>query len=276
MDKLPRFIPIWLWTTAVVVGMVILCSSCKGGKSLGGGSAGTVITPKTPQEINRENAPSLTLDPPKISSARSAPVPPKNESAKANPVIINPKSAGEVRSFTPTISRNAPPVSLPPVKLPPVKLPPVKLPPVKLPPVKLPPVKLPPVKLPPVKLPPVKTSPATDNERVIITSPAKNLPADNRATSPEIAGPCEAAPSENKFGWVELISNYFLFIILAIFIWTIYDILKIRRRVPDKVRKQNGVKKATKNPIKKAVKRKPVKKAVKRKPVKKGSSIKKN
>jgi hypothetical protein len=261
MDKLPRFIPIWLWTTAVVVGMVILCSSCKGGKSLGGGSAGTVITPKTPQEINRENAPSLTLDPPKISSARSAPVPPKNESAKANPVIINPKSAGEVRSFTPTISRNAPPVSLPPVKLPPVKLPPVKLPPVKL---------------PPVKLPPVKTSPATDNERVIITSPAKNLPADNRATSPEIAGPCEAAPSENKFGWVELISNYFLFIILAIFIWTIYDILKIRRRVPDKVRKQNGVKKATKNPIKKAVKRKPVKKAVKRKPVKKGSSIKKN
>ena len=242
MDKLPRFIPIWLWTTAVVVGMVILCSSCKGGKSLGGGSAGTVITPRTPQEINRENAPSLTLDPPKISSARSAPVPPKNESAKANPVIINPKSAGEVRSFTPTISRNAPPVSLPPVKLPPVKL-------------------------PPVKLPPVKTSPATDNERVIITSPAKNLPADNRATSPEIAGPCEAAPSENKFGWVELISNYFLFIILAIFIWTIYDILKIRRRVPDKVRKQNGVKKATKNPIKKAVKRKPVKK---------GSSIKKN
>ena len=241
MDKLPRFIPIWLWTTAVVVGMVILCSSCKGGKSLGGGSAGTVITPKTPQEINRENAPSLTLDPPKISSARSAPVPPKNESAKANPVIINPKSAGEVRSFTPTISRNGPPVSLPPVKL-----------------------------------PPVKTSPATDNERVIITSPAKNLPADNRATSPEIAGPCEAAPSENKFGWVELISNYFLFIILAIFIWTIYDILKIRRRVPDKVRKQNGVKKATKNPIKKAVKRKPVKKAVKRKPVKKGSSIKKN
>ncbi len=127
MDKTPRLIPIWLWVSAIII-MVLLCSSCRGGRSLGKGSAGTVIVPQTPQQINERNRqppPKIVLPPleplapipiipPKTTpvappvappeAVRSTPTLPESKSAEANPVIINPKPAGELKPFSPSVS----------------------------------------------------------------------------------------------------------------------------------------------------------------------------
>jgi len=186
MNKIPRLFPIWFLPVLVLITLwVITCQGCRGGRSLGKGSAGTVIIPQTPQQINERNRPRLEpLPPPPIISPSIEPIAPQVElppvkptptaptqsSAKANPVVVNPKAAGELKPFTPTTS-------------------------------------------------------ATPK---LITPPSKNLPTDNKATTPEIVGPNEAAPTTEKesFNWVELLLNYLLFIIIAIFIWTIYDIIR--------------------------------------------------
>ena len=232
MRQIPRLIPIWLWITVVII-IVVLSSSCKGGRSLGKGSVGTVVTPQTPQEINERNTvpmppfeplPPIPIIPPKndpvitTNAVRSVPTAPESKPAKANPVIVNPKPAGESQSITPTINKNAPPVKLSPVKE------------------------------------EVKT-PATivEGGGVVITPPLKNSQTDNKATSPEIAGPCEVAPPAESFNWIELSLNYLLFILIAIFIWVVYDIFKTKKNTPQKIRHQNGVKKTRK---KRSVKKK--------------------
>jgi len=187
--------------------------SCRGGRSLGKGSAGTVIVPQTPQEINRKRLPppKLTLPllpaaiaPPKSSpviltnAVRSIPALPESKSAEADPVIVNPKSVGELKPFSPTIS-------------------------------------------------------ATPE---LITTPIKNLPTDNKATSPVIVlDPRESDGTLNQevksFDWLELVFHYLLFILIAVFIWTIYDIIKTKRNSA-KIRHKNGVKKTARK------KRKPI------------------
>ena len=208
MDKAPRLIPIWLWVAAIII-ITLLCSSCRGGRSLGKGSAGTVIIPQTPQQINERNRTPLEPLPPTpvapLEAVRSTPTPPESKPAEANPVIINPKPAGELKPFQPTVG-NTPKLITPPVK-----------------------------------------SPPTDNKAttpIVITPPAKNLPTDNKATTPEIdlensviitEISSEAALTEaESFNWVELLLNYLLFIIVAIFIWTIYDIIKGGKPKPKK------------------------------------------
>lgn len=241
MRDIPRFIPIWLWVI-VIITVVVLCASCRGGRSLGGGSAGTVIIPSTPEEINERNKSNIPLQPlPPVSTApkeltptplepaKSRPTPTKQESAKANIGEKDDiKAVGEITPFSPTINRNAPPVKLPPVQI-------------------------------------EKETNIEKNGNTLIKLPTKNLETDNKATASEIAG--EAAPpvKAKSFDWVELILNYLFFIILAIFIWTIYDMIKDRKR--DKtLRHKNGIKKATKKGAsrKRAIKKKPVKKAKKK------------
>jgi hypothetical protein len=105
MKETPRLIPIWLWVSAIII-IVLLCGSCRGGRSLGKGSAGTVIIPQTPQQINERNRqppPKTTpVAPPK--AVRSTPTPPESKSAEANPVIVNPKPAGNPKPFSPSVS----------------------------------------------------------------------------------------------------------------------------------------------------------------------------
>jgi len=107
--------------------VVVLSMGCitKGGRKLGSGSAGTVIVPQTPQEINERNTPSLEPLPPMpisiapappmnptvtptpaapLETVRSTPTPPESKPAKANPVIVNPKPAGKLKPFSPTTS----------------------------------------------------------------------------------------------------------------------------------------------------------------------------
>jgi len=200
MERKLKLIPIWLWVSVIII-IVLLCG-CRGGRSLGKGSAGTVIVPQTPQEINEKNAapileplpptpisiapappknptvitPPVVKLPPappvKLTPAKTRPTPTPNSSAKANPVIVNPKSAGEQKPFAPTHSnRNAPPAKLVNV----------------------------------IKLPP------DDN--------GKGTPP-----LPQIAGPCEAAPEERPFiKWSELISYWLFVILMIVFGWIIYD-----------------------------------------------------
>ena len=234
-DFHPRLIPIWVWIAAIII-IVILSSSCRGGRSLGKGSAGTVITPQTPQEINERNRPvfeplpPIPIVPPQsnpistTNAVRSTPGPPKHAPIKANPIIVDPKPVGELTPFKPTVSTNLL-----------TKLPPVKT----------------------EKLPPK----IVEGGCVIITPPTKNPQTDNKATSPEIAGPCEATPpaKADSFDWIELILNYLVVILFAILIWVIYDIIKrrgsstVNRLSNTKLKKAPSKKKTTK---KKATKKK--------------------
>ena len=205
MERKLKLIPIWLWVSVIII-IIVLLFGCRGGRSLGSGSAGTVIVPQTPKQINESNRqpsttpPTITppvitppvitppvitppvITPPvvklppappvKLTPAKTRPTPTPNSSAKANPVIINPKSAGEQKQFAPTHSnRNAPPAKLVNV----------------------------------IKLPP------DDN--------GKGTPP-----LPQIAGPCEAAPEERPFiKWGELISYWLFVILMVIFGWVVYD-----------------------------------------------------
>jgi len=101
MNRNLKLIPIWLWVTVI---MVLLCS-CRGGRSLGKGSVGTVIVPQTPKQINERNkqpppklvqpllpAPPVIITPPikkvTIPPVKSKPVPPKSITIKPKIPII--------------------------------------------------------------------------------------------------------------------------------------------------------------------------------------------
>ena len=220
----------------LIIFWITTCQGCRGGRSLGEGSAGTVIIPQTPQQINERNTPTLEpLPPPPIIQTNLEPIAPVTEapastntpasssatpvkpipqapvkstpttpmtSIKANPVVVNPKPAGELKPFSPTIS----------------------------------------------------------DTTTLITPPMKNLPTDNKATAEAndfpLCDPMETAETKS-FNWIELLLNYLLFIIIAIFIWTIYDI--IRRRGDSKVNR------LTNNPKLKKGRTKKKKKAIRTK-----------
>ena len=211
---------------------------CRGGRALGNGSAGTVIIPQTPQEINERNNEIIELPPfeplapipivpparAQTNAVRSNPIIPEPQSAKANPVAPNPKASGNPKSFSPTVSDTST-----------------------------------------IGLPPIKTEKLTpkivegDGGCVVITD-------NNGKTEPEIAGPCEAAPeSKSLINWDKL-TYYYLFLFIALILgWVIYDIVqtyRLRRTLENKTKTK---KKAVKKPAKGT--RKSRKKAIsKRKP----------
>ena len=249
MDRTPRLIPVWLWVSAIII-IVLLCSSCRGGRSLGKGSAGTVIVPQTPQEINERNRqppPKMVLPPleplapipvippkttpvaPRVPSkaVRSTPTLPESNSVEANPVIINPKPAGEMKSFSPTINRNATPVMLTAPK--------------------------------PIEV---------NNKYAVNVSPLKNSPSDDKATSTQT----KIGGEEDKvtFNWGELITWWMFLFLAIIFGWIIFDIIKdcIKGFKNKETQITPTKKKSTRKPTKKATK-KAAKKTAKKKPINK-------
>jgi len=239
-----KLIPIWLWVAVIII-TVLLCS-CRGGRSLGKGSAGTVIVPQTPQQINERNRqppPKIVLPPleplapipvippkttpvaPRVPSkaVRSTPTLPESNSIEANPVIINPKPAGELKPFSPTVSTT-------PVKLPPVKEQPSKL---------------------------------IEEGGVIITTPEKNTQTDDKATSP-----APQAISASFINWGKLISYWLFVILMVVFGWIIYDTVMGFIKEKKLQNKENDrAKKAQEKLIKKPAKatRKSRKKAISKK-----------
>jgi hypothetical protein len=234
MKDIPRVLPL-----SVVLLLIILFAmcGCRGGRSLGKGSAGTVIIPQTPQEINERNRPVFEPLPPipivppqsnpivSTNAVRSTPTPPKHAPIKANPIIVDPKPVGELTPFRPTVSTNLL-----------------------------------------TKLPPVKTEKLPskivegDGGCVIITPNPKNPQTDNKATAEAngfpLCDPMETAETES-FNWAELLLNYLLFIIIAIFIWTIYDIFKNKKTPAKKaIKSRRRASKNTKTTKKKGSKKK--------------------
>ena len=200
MKDIPRLLPFWLILLFVM--LFATCGCRTGGTWINPGSAGTIITGKTPEQMNEEakarreesekfqnaqpvQSPQVILPP-----ARSKPKDTSAQSVEANPVVVNPKPAGKKEPFTPTVSTA--------------------------------PIKLPPEKLPPVKLPPAKTEAELPSRIVeggcVIT-----------ADDPQIAGPCEAAPGEGKAvatNWVNLFSLFAILLIGAIGFWVVYDMIR--------------------------------------------------
>jgi hypothetical protein len=241
MKRKLKLIPMWLWVVVVII-IVILCASCRGGRSLGSGSAGTVIVPQTPQEINERNKrphpkvvlpplelprlelPPLELPPISVAHPKLTPVAPakaarsapflESKSVDANPVIVNPKAAGEQKPFAPTHSdRNAPPAKLVNV----------------------------------IKLTPNDNSKGTTGK-----------PDGWRCGTedPEIAGPCE---ERSLIDWDKLISYWLFVIFMVVFGWiaysTITGIVKeriLQKKENDKARKDQErlLKKPAKGSIK--------------------------
>ena len=227
MKDIPRLFPIWFLPILVFIAWyVMICASsgCRGGRALGNGSAGTIIIPQTPQEINERNTQPTT--PPEIvlppleplapipivppakkqpNRAKSKPVLPEPKSAKANPVIINPKPAGKTESFSPTVSSTP--------------------------------------KLIPKLI---------EGDGVVITD--NNGKTETK--DPEIAGP----EKKSFINWSEL-TYYYLFLFIAIILgWIVYDIIqtyRLRRALDSnpKVKKQAAKKpaKATRASRKKAI-----------------------
>ena len=213
---------------------------CRGGRVLGGGSAGTVITPQTPQEINERNEiielpPEIIELPPEIielppveplapaplapaplAPERSKPVAPKPQPVKANPIISSPKPSAAATPFSPTVKTEA------------------------------------------TKLPPLKTEKPTpkiaEGERVVIEDNDDKPKGWCATKNSGVAGSCEAEAVGTN--WPQLI-YYWLFIIFAlIFGWIVYDItqglLKERRLRREE---ENKAKEAQKKLIKKKTKR---------------------
>ncbi len=134
MNKMPRVFPVWLFPLLVFIAFVIAtCQGCRGGISLGKGSAGTVIKPSTPAEINKKNNsipkgnpapvkeeitreeihPSSPALPVPLPSYKTKPDFPNVESAEAEHDNLNPKASNPISPpISPTINRNAPPVSV--------------------------------------------------------------------------------------------------------------------------------------------------------------------
>jgi hypothetical protein len=171
--------------------------------------------------------PAVTLTPvAPLEAVRSTPTPPESKPAEANPVIINPKPAGELKPFRPTVS-NTPKLITPPVKNPP-----------------------------------------TDNKAttpIVITPPVKNPPTDNKATTPidlensvdtaEISSETTPTAETESFNWVELLLSYLFFIVIAIFIWTIYDIFRGKKAPPKAIKGKRRASKRSKPSKKKGSKK---------------------
>ena len=226
MKDIPRIFPIWFLPVLVFIAWyaMICASGCRGGRALGNGSAGTVIIPQTPQEINERNNEIIELPPleplapiPIVPPARthtnavkSNPVIPEPKSAKANPVLSNPKAAGESKPFSPTVSSTAT------------------------------------VKLPTAKQ--KKLQPKLIKGDGGCVQP---LPTDNKATTPEIAAP-HKGESEKKslINWDKL-TYYYLFLFIAmIFGWVVYDIVQTYRLRRTLESKASPKKRAAKKPAK--------------------------
>ncbi len=245
----PRVFPIWFISLLVLIGFILVQCGCRtGGTRLNPNSAGTIIR-SSDIRPNFQPLPPVPITPPRSTptvtsnAVRSTPTLPEPQSVKANPVVVNPKPAGELEPFTPTISPT-------PAKLPPVKLPPVKLPPVKLPPVKA----------------EVKSSAKLiegDGGCVVIT--------DDEAAGkgPQIAGPCEAAPvKESTSNWLSLFVFYVACFLGLIILWVIYDIVKDAIEM----KKQGSpMKKHLENLKKPAKGTRAARKTIKKKPTKKKS-----
>ena len=111
-----RIVPIWFWPIFVLLcWLFVWCGTgCRGGRVLSDSSAGTIIQPQTPQEINEQNAPIFEPLPPppiiqppltpkiELSPIKSRPTIPVQPSVKANPVVVDPKPVGELEPFKPS------------------------------------------------------------------------------------------------------------------------------------------------------------------------------
>jgi hypothetical protein len=235
MKNIPKSLTLCVFILLILI--IIMQYGCRGGRSLGKGSVGTVIVPQTPEQINERNnqpqpkidlppleLPPLELTPISVANPKLTPVAPvkaarsapflESKSVDANPVIVNPKAAGEQKPFAPTHSnRNAPPAKLVNV----------------------------------IKLPPDDNGKGTTGKPYGWRCGTED---------PEIAGPCEAAPEERAFiNWVQLFW-YWLFIIFAsIFGWIAYDILQGFIKEKKLQKKENAnAKEAKKKLIKKPAK----------------------
>jgi hypothetical protein len=121
MKDIPRLFPIWFLPILVFIAWyaMICAAGCRGGRALGNGSAGTVIIPQTPQEINRQNLtplppleplpPPPLIQPPiapqvELTPAKTRPTSPKIVSADPTPVKDDVKAAGELEPFKPSTS----------------------------------------------------------------------------------------------------------------------------------------------------------------------------
>jgi len=131
---------------------LLLFAACRGGVSLGKGSAGTVVRPSTPEEINKKNSsipkgnsiprkskvesrelltngnptpqkpkiqsqeqvvPTPTpIQPLPLSSQKTRPDFPRSESAEAEHLNASPKASNPTNLISPTINRNAPPATV--------------------------------------------------------------------------------------------------------------------------------------------------------------------
>ena len=118
-DDIPRLFPVWLFPLVL---FVLICSTqcgCKtGGVKLNPNSAGKIIKPKSPEQINKEakakreesqkfeQAKSPELKPVKIESVKTQPIAPKGEpiEIKTDNKSPLPKAAGAKTKLSPTIT----------------------------------------------------------------------------------------------------------------------------------------------------------------------------
>jgi len=229
MEKKLNLIPIWLWVAIIVI-IVLLCS-CRGGRSLGSGSVGTVIVPQTPEQMNER----VRQPPPKLTTPIiiTPPVPP--------PVVITP-----------------PPVPPKNITVTPTPVPPKN---VTIKP-KIPVITEGEVKLPPAT--PVAPAPKVD-EKVNIKLAENNddevITLDTREEN--------GFPEEKPFiNWGELISYWLFVVLMVVFGWIVYDTVvgfikekKLQNEEDDKAKKaqENLIKKpakATRKSRKKAISKK--------------------
>lgn len=197
-----------LWKLLAIIAIsviIVFASGCKTGKKLNTNSSGIirVITPsdliQQPNGTFRLKPRSPLLSKPAVpnKSVRSAPKI-EHKSAEANPTVSNPKAAGKIKPFKPTVSASLT-ASIPPTN-------------VKLPPVVVRPNNKSTLTEPPIKVNVIKPE---------IAGPCKPDPAEG--------GGAPAGGDGNpdvKVDWVSLGFFYLLIFLVGLGVWTVHDIYK--------------------------------------------------
>ena len=189
MRDIPRLLPLWLILMLLI--LFVMCSCRTGGSWINPGSAGTIIEGKTPEQMNEEaRAKRFQNAHLPAQSPQSIPPPTRSKPKDTTAQSVEPTEVVETPSAAGEVTPFEPTVSTEPAKLPPVKI--------------------------KTKLPPK----IIEGGCVITT---------DCGYDPEIAGPCEAAPEEDKTAatnWVNLFSLFVMLLLAVIGFWVVYDIIK--------------------------------------------------
>ncbi len=230
---IPRLIPIWFLPAVLLVIVLLIQCGCKtGGVKLNPNSAGKIIQPKSPEQINKEvkakreeakkfeQAKPQPTKPAKIEPARTQPIPHASTPAKAETKPNTVKPSIPETEFKPSVTTEA-------------------------------------------NLPPVKTNEGSTTVLIPILPESKGTNDSGKIIANE--------KTSTQMNWLQLFSLFMILFTGALILWVIYDLIKdslmmkkqgtpIKDHLKDLKKPAKATKGARKRALKKSTKKKSTRK----------------